>query len=243
MSRDYCFTTWTEPNIDNEQCKYWIYGREQCPETDRQHYQGFIMLNKTNRLPAVKRILGAGDQSHIEPRRGTRQQARDYCIKDGDFVEWGQFERLNFQELFKQDIKFLKENYPAFYCRYHRGLFLLNNNIPKWRDVTVTIIWGKTGTGKTRKVMEMEDVYKLDPPYLWWDGYAGEKILLIDDYEKDAINRGMLLNICDGYKLRLQTKGGHCWAEWNKVFITSNFDPEGWASNALCRRVSVTENL
>lgn len=154
-------------------------------------------------------------------------------------MEWGEFEALTQAELFRKDIPFLIENYPAFFCRYHRGLQTMASlGGKKWRDVKVIVKWGVSGSGKTRSVMELDDVYKLDPPYKWWDGYYGEKNLLLDDYKKDAMDRGMLLNICDGYKLRLETKGGHCWANWDTVYITSNYDPEMWACSALERRIT-----
>lgn len=243
MARDYVFTSWTQPNIDEDKVKYWCYGREQCPTTNREHYQGFIVFKRTHRIPGAKRILGGGDGTHLEARQGTRRQAVDYCKKDGDFTEWGVLETLTYDELFKQDLNFLKENYPAFFCRFHKGLSLLKSgNQAKWRDVEVHIIWGSTGTFKTRTVMEMDDVYKLDPPYSWFDGYYGEKILLLDDYKKGAISRGFLLNLCDGYKLRLETKGSHTWAAWNKVYITSNFDPNNWACDALKRRITTITN-
>lgn len=240
MSRDYVFTAWTIPKIDNGECKYWCWGLERCPSTDKEHYQGFVIFKRTHRVPSAKRILGGGDGIHLEARRGSRQQAREYCRKDGGmFDEWGEFEQLTQAELFKQDLNFLKENYPAFFCRYYRGLQLLKStNTVKWRDVEVNIIWGESGTFKTRRVMEMDDVYKLDPPYSWFDGYFGEKILLIDDYKRGAINRGHLLNLCDGYKLRLETKGGHVWAAWNKVYITTNYDPSEWMCKAMERRVN-----
>lgn len=239
MSRDYVFTSWHKPEYDESGIKYVCWGIEQCPTTAREHYQGYVIFKRTHRIPNAKRILGGGDTIHLEPRRGTRQQARDYTRKDGDIYEWGEFESLTFDQLFSQDLEFLKKNYPAFFCRYHKGLALLKTgNQKKWRDVEVIVIWGDTGTFKTRQVMEMEDVYKLDPPYTWWDGYLGEDILLLDDYKKGAINRGQLLNICDGYKLRLETKGGHTFANWTKVYITSNFSPDSWACSALKRRIT-----
>ena len=241
MSNDYCFTCWDVPIPDTDRCRYYIFGRERCPSTNREHYQGFIILNRGARIPAAKRILGGGNNAHLEARRGTRVQAREYCLKDGDVTEWGEFEPLTCKDLFTKDIKFLKEYYPAFFCRYHKGLGLLQGQGDKWRDVNVIILWGPTGVGKTRRVMEMDDVYKLDFPYTWWDGYSGESILLIDDYKGGAISRGALLNICDGYKLRLETKGSHTWAMWHTVYITSNYDPALWTTSALDRRVSCVE--
>lgn len=239
MSRDYVFTAWDEPSIDDEQCRYWVYGKELCPETNREHYQGFVVFNRTHRIPGAKRILGAGDGVHLEPRRGTRQQADEYARKDGDVKSYGRLEAFTQNELFKQPISYLIKEHPAFYCRYHKGLEMLKSfDVPKWRDVEVHILWGEPGTGKTRHVMEMDDVYKIDSPYKWWDGYQGESILLIDDYQEGMIDRGMLLNICDGYKLRLETKGGHTWALWKKVYITSNNNPALWMCKAMKRRVT-----
>lgn len=239
MSRDYVFTAWEEPNIDDEQCRYWVYGKELCPDTGRQHYQGFIIFTRTHRIPGAKRVIRAGDGVHLEPRRGTRQQADEYARKDGDVKSYGKLEAFTQNELFKQPINYLIKEHPAFYCRYYKGLTMLKSfDVPKWRDVEVFIIWGEPGVGKTRQVMEMDDVYKIDSPYKWWDGYNGESILLIDDYTEGMIERGMLLNICDGYKLRLETKGSHTWALWSKVYITSNNNPAEWMCKAMKRRVT-----
>lgn len=239
MSRDWCFTcfdTEKELTFDKKNVRYITYGRERCPTTGREHYQGFAIFNRTCRIPKAKSWIGGGDGVHCEPRRGTRNEARDYCRKDGDVIEWGQFEGFTKEQLFRQPIGYLKENYPEFYCRYHRGLEKLQEKGPKWRDIKVTVLWGGTGVGKTRKVMEMDSVYKIDPPYTWWDGYEGEEILLIDDFRIGAIHRGMLLNLLDGYRLRLETKGSHTWALWKEVYITTNFNPETW-EDPLLRRI------
>ena len=121
--------------------------------------------------------------------------------------------------------------------RYVRGIEkLLINKGEMWREVKVTLIHGDTNTGKTRHVMEMDSVYKIDPPYKWFDGYEGERILLIDDYKIRSIERGLFLNLLDGYRLRLETKGGHTWALWEEVYITSNYNMDHW-DDAMRRRV------
>lgn len=240
MARDWCFTSFVTDKLldfEKDKIRYICYGRERCPTTDREHYQGFAIFKRTCRIPKAKEWIGGGDGTHLEPRRGSRDEARNYCRKsDGEFIEWGQYEALTQEQLFGQPIGFLKKEYPAFYCRYYKGLERLQSRGPKWRNLKVYILWGATGTGKTRQVMEKEDVYKLDPPYQWWDGYEGEKILLIDDYKVGAISRGQLLNILDGYQLRLETKGSHTWALWEEVYITTNYNPETW-DDAVLRRV------
>jgi len=238
--RDWCFTSFdTVVEFNKDVVKYICWGDEVCPDTGREHLQGFVVFKKTGRIPQVKRWLGS-DSVHVESRRGSKDQARDYCFKaGGSKFEFGEFESLTKEELFKKPKRFIVENYPEFYCRFHR---VINENQPKgekWRGVDVVWIWGAPGTGKTREVMEMDEVYKLDYPYKWFDGYYGEDILLLDDYVEDAIPRGQLLNLLDGYRQRLETKGGHTWALWTKVYITSNKDPTLWWDAALERRVSM----
>jgi len=80
---------------------------------------------------------------------------------------------------------------------------------------------------------QLENIFKIDgDDTLWWDGYQGQKILLIDDFY-GTIKYGKLLNILDIYPLRLPTKGGHTYANWEKIYITSNDKPDKWYQKGL----------
>lgn len=243
MSRDYCFTyydTEREINFNKEKVKYIIYGREVCPDTKRKHLQGYVIFSRTCKIPKCQEWADI-PKAHVEPKFGTRVQAREYCMKEGDWYEWGVFDAYTEQDLMKKPKKWLIDNgYWAFYCRYYRAISLLADKGPKWREVNVYWLWGEAGSGKTRTAMEQDDVYKIDAPYKWWDGYDSEGTLLIDDYESHAIERGALLNLLDGYRLRLETKGGHVWAAWHTVYVTSNKCPRdmGQWDSALARRVT-----
>ena len=122
-------------------------------------------------------------------------------------------------------------------------------NRKKFRKVEVVVLSGSTGTGKTRKAME-EANYKITGNQLqWWDGYEGEKCICIDEYNND-IGITELLNILDGYELRLPIKGSFTYANWNKVYITTNLTKSQFHSNAksehrkaLFRRVTKWQNL
>lgn len=244
MSRDYVFTSWVKPEPVNGEYTYVCWGVEQCPTTLRTHFQGFIVLNRSHRLPKAKRIVGGGCDTHLEARRGSREDAREYCRKDGEFTELGNwvFDGLKTGDILSLSVEKIKEDYPLMYVRYWRGIERLHAvKSPAWRNVECTWLWGETGCGKTRSVVELGSVYKIDPPYRWWDGYDNEDILLIDDFSYDAIPRGTLLNLLDGYSLRLETKGSHCWAQWTKVYITSNFAP--WEDQALHRRLQTVTRL
>lgn len=72
----------------SDDVRYITWGNE-TGESGTPHLQGFVIFNGSKRLRAVKRILG--NRVHAESARGTSQQARDYCHKDGDFIEFGSF--------------------------------------------------------------------------------------------------------------------------------------------------------
>lgn len=78
---------------------------------------------------------------------------------------------------------------------------------------------------------------------LWWDGYAGEGRLIIDDFY-GWIQHHVLLRVLDVYPMRLDIKGSTTYAAWTEVFITSNKHPREWfnkypwdADDALQRRI------
>jgi hypothetical protein len=95
----------------------------------------------------------------------------------------------------------------------------------------------------------MEEVdFKISGDALqWWDGYDGEKSILIDEYD-NQIPITRLLNLLDGYHLRLPVKGGFTYAAWTKVIITTNLNPLELHPNAkqqhraaLHRRINRTQ--
>lgn len=90
--RNICFTL---NNYDEEDFKsllssrlfsYVILGRE-IASTGTPHIQGYAELKKRTRFGTLKKHLPHG--IHVERRKGTAQQAADYCRKDGNFEEAG----------------------------------------------------------------------------------------------------------------------------------------------------------
>ena len=149
----------------------------------------------------------------------------------------------------------LIEHTPVAFVKYHRGLdkvaFHLNKvRGKKQRDVKLTVLIGPSGCGKTSSAYELDpDLYKLDTDHnnaLWFDGYEGEKTLLIDDFE-GWISFRTLLNITDRYPYRAPIKGGFTWALWTHVIITSNLPVEHWYMqqdiSPLQRRINLIKNF
>jgi len=52
--------------------------------------------------------------------------------------------------------------------------------------------------------------------------------LILDDYRGNGLKFEDLLQVLDGRRLMLPIKGGHTYALWTRVIITSNTIPENW---------------
>lgn len=99
----------------------------------------------------------------------------------------------------------------------------------EWRDLQVTYIFGKTGLGKTRLVMEKHgytNVYRVtDYKKYPFDDYAGEDVLLLEEY-RSSFGIGDILKYLDGYPLRLTARFKNKQACYTKVYIVTNDTPE-----------------
>ena len=263
--RNSCMALFEAPKFDMSKILYACYQPELCPTTGKLHYQTYVEFKDSYPLKSCQKYVGV-DNCHIERRRGDPEEARNYCFKseskNGDFVELGDFntcpklknkgKRTDLKKLAEDVIngKKMDEIDPVMIIKYSKGIKELKaiqskkiNN--RYVEPTVCVIWGDAGVGKTKSIYDkegFENCYKLDKTNneVWFDGYQGEKILIIDDFY-GWIQWGQLLNILDGYPLKLQIKGGHDWKAWEKVYITSNKHYSEWYSrediSALTRRI------
>lgn len=88
-------------------------------------------------------------------------------------------------------------------------------------------IYGPPGSGKTKYVF---DTYDIDNLYIknaktkWWDGYNGQEIVLIDDFDMDCVHQGHYLKIwADRYPVNCEVKGGSRLIRPKKIIVTSNY--------------------
>lgn len=90
----FCFTFFYDNEDEIERldeklkgfCKYFIYGKENCPTTSKKHLQGFMKLDKKRRFLAVKKLCP--QSIHLEVCKGGEKDNLMYCKKDGDWIEW-----------------------------------------------------------------------------------------------------------------------------------------------------------
>lgn len=245
QSHSWCFTLYEEPSCKVEDFRYIVMGKEKCPTTGRIHWQGYAETHKKTAMAGMKKLLN-DKTAHLEPRKGTAEEASKYCKKDDDFIEHGTMvkmgERTDLKKVAeelvsrKRTLDDVMESEPELYCRYRNGLkdlesLALKKEAKTWRNVDVTVLWGEAGSGKTRKAVEEDDYYLVTvTKNQWWDGYNGQKTIIIDDYYGDW-SWNFLLRVLDGYICQLPIKGGFTYALWTKVIITSNVPPPYWYPN------------
>lgn len=84
--RNICFTSFNEvaPVFDEESMAYMIYQQEKAPTTGKLHWQGYVEFKEQTTTKNAKRFLG--DSTHLEARKGSQEQAINYCKKSDTAV-------------------------------------------------------------------------------------------------------------------------------------------------------------
>lgn len=95
-----------------------------------------------------------------------------------------------------------------------------------FREITTTYIFGATGTGKTRYVMEnsgYDNVYRVTDYKHPFDGYKQENTICFDEF-RSSLLIGDMLTYLDGYPLALPARYANRQACYTEVYLISNID-------------------
>lgn len=244
------------------QLRYVVFQKEKGEEGGHIHYQGYVEFKRPKRLGGLKKIHKS---IHWEQRRGTREQARDYCMKedtreDGPW-EFGDFgltpgARTDLADLYKlareeKTLLAVAEAMPGPYMRAYKAVQHVRqleafDKPNRTTDLEVVLLFGPPGSGKTRMVYhDSPDVYAIPiGKQLWFDGYRGEKHVLIDDFSGN-MRLVDTLRLLDRYPIQVPIKGGHVWWCPDKIYLTCNVHPLDWydytkrkdSYQALTRRI------
>jgi len=266
-SRNFCFTinNYTEDvlnSILDADCTYIIVGKEKGEECGTPHLQGFVSFKNARSLKNLKKINAT---AHWEIARGTPQQNRDYCSKQGDFQERGVIpmdqkakgdcEKDRWAHIIQLseagDWDTLKLEYPVEYGQKLKNLEHINKKRKKdvsTLDGELPHQWfvGETGCGKSKRARdENPGAFVKDPTSKWWDGYDGQDVVIIDDFDKYQVSQGGdMKRWLDRYAFQAQFKGGYEFIRPKKVIVTSQYTPaEIWEDtktvDAIMRRVKM----
>jgi hypothetical protein len=208
-----------------------------------EHYQIYIELPKDQRLSYMRRIEGA---AHWEPCKDI-QAAQDYCSKadtrvsgpytggqiTGKISQGRRTDLLRLRDSVKQGTPLRQicddDTIAPTMLRYPRAYNLLQQayTVDRNWDCTITLVFGPTGTGKTTWAhTEYPDIFTRMPGK-WWDGYNGERKVLLDDF-KGWIPFNELLRIADRWPYRAEIKGGSTSILCDELIITTNYPPRRW---------------
>lgn len=258
--RTWCYTinNYTEDDINRVKALTGTMHRccKEVGTTDNTpHLQGAITFSRTYRLAALKKLI---PRAHWEVAKACDPE--NYCIKGEIIID----ERNNNQG-HRTDLgnaievgrtlgyKQMAKECPETFVKYHKGLKELLFTIHEqqdWFDTKVYVFWGPPGSGKSKRARTIDpNLYNVPEPIngaLWFDGYMGQKSILLDDFY-GWIKYHTLLQLTDGYPITMPIKGSFVHRQWDTVIITSNKPPELWYNReeiaALKRRITSIEHV
>lgn len=250
VSKTWAFTlnNWTteeEKQLKDLECNYIVFGYEKGKEGTK-HLQGHIVFKKSMRLSALKKLNERAHWSNVI----SEESSANYCMKDKEYYlkdNRNQGTRNDLAAACKLvtevGIVALKEEMPEVYVRYHGGFDKLVKYKKRDFKPIVTWIYGETGSGKTRMIVEKEkDLWISGKNLKWWQGYEGQEATLFDDFRADFCTFHELLRILDRYPYSIEVKGGHRELISKRMYITSCYRPEDIYNtrediNQLIRRI------
>lgn len=225
-------------------------------EQGTPHYQGYVAWQQKQRLTALTALLPG---AHWEVARGTPTQNRDYCTKPegrlGDFCEFGE---LPAEKGARTDLALLhsrlkdgltnKEYVSEFFTTFVRYPNLVANYIAasiEARDPRVPLhswlLVGPPGLGKSRLAGHLGKRLADGRIFRhclgkWFDGYVGERTILLDDFSGSSIPFTQFKHLLDRYPLRVELKGLSCEMAATNFIITTNQDPKEWWQETVTGR-------
>lgn len=250
--RHFCFTinNYTELDYNKltkkglKQIKYIVVGKEVGLKEKTPHLQCFVSFHHEKSINAAKKYM---EIPYIEfiYEDSTPYKAAQYCKKDGDYYEEGTPPKQQGKRKDIDDIKnlvsqgstvkeMLKKDQIKNYqgLRFAEGLKKYYETKRNWKP---TVIWyyGKPGTGKTHKAMDIchqhtdeDNIYEQLNTGQWWEGYDGQEYVVIDDMRGDFMKFNEFIKLIDRYPYRVQTKGSTRQFLAKVIIITSPFPPE-----------------
>jgi len=250
-SKYWCFTLNNPlPNYaDLKRLIRWSYmcvGKE-VGDNGTPHLQGFIAMESRVRFTTMKKLV---PKAHIEVMYGTTKQAIEYCKKDGDWEEYGVLPvdtgrtggtsgGQRKAENFKRMVVLAKEDKmdevldidPVSYVQHYHAFKRIRQDHPKklcdLDGVCGEWIWGEPGIGKSRAARQENNNIYDKPANKWWDGYQGEEVILIDDFDLNHRVLGHhLKRWADRYSFPAEMKGTTIQIRPKKIVVTSNYSIE-----------------
>lgn len=231
-------------------CTYHIIGKEGKNATP--HIQGAIRFKNKKSFKQIQDLI---PRAHIEICK-SMDASIVYCKKEGDFEEIGFYK--NGRPTNQERIKRLREApldelvdsgelsmFSVSAIKKARLILASEHSHFTPSGLRGVWYWGPPGTGKTRKAREENPGAYLKSQNKWFDGYQGEKTIILDDLDSNVL--GHYLKIwTDRYACSGEVKGGTVNLQHESFIVTSNYHPDSlWSDDpdmceAIKRRFKIT---
>lgn len=254
-ARGWCFTANLKEDVDNvildhpmTGCRYQIW---QYERVSHLHIQGYVYFDNARTGRAVKTLIHewCGVEANMRIARGSAEDNKIYCSKEESRVE-GPFEHGDIPnqgnrsdlavawELYQENgiSKDLVDNYTSQMLMYGEKMkkLLQELRLSHWvqrkgyEPPEVIVLWGPTGTGKTRRAMEEGAIKCKYTSRYQWGHYEGQPVVCFDEFKGQVVIEE-LLEYLDGHPTTVQIPymGNKPWIP-KKIYICSNFQPRDW---------------
>lgn len=229
---------------------YWCMADE-IGENQTYHTHLYLQGKGAIRFSTIKKHF---EGAHFEMAKGTAMQNREYVSKtgkwekdkkhetcvEGTFEEWGEMpvERqgarndiADLHAMIKQGLSNyeIMEAMPEAMLQLDkieqaRQVIVQEEFKVKWREMSCLYVYGDTGTGKTRSIMESygyENVFRVTDYRHPFDNYRGQDVVIFEEF-RSSFHVSDMLNYLDGYPLELPCRYANKYACYTKVYIVSN---------------------
>ena len=232
-------------------CTYWIMCDEIGGKDGTEHTHIYVAFKAPVRFSTLKRRFPT---AHIEKPVSTHKSNIEYVTKTGKWVNtdkgatslpntletWGEEPRdsngtnehlMVLYEYIKEGLSNYEilekcSDYLFDTDKIDRVRLLLKQEEYKntWRSLEVCYIYGKTGLGKSRYVMEKygyENVFRITDYIHPWDTYKSEDVIVFEEFSS-CLKISDMLVYNDGYPVKLPARYADKQACYTKVYIISN---------------------
>ena len=225
-----------------------------CISADGLHHLHMVLEDSNMaRFSTLKKLY---PKAHLDPTKGTKEQAEDYIQKKGKFQEKGEqvlytarFGEIKGNQGARKDFDIIEEMLEDWFTPdwimdknfafrrydkmirddYYRRRFKAT---PSKRKITVVWHVGESGSGKSYEYVKMQNTLELcDAVYYVTDYEHGfdkycGQDFLFMDEFRGHMRYSQLLTLLDGYKTQVPCRYSNVYALWNYVAIASILPPE-----------------
>lgn len=161
---------------------------------------------------------------------------KDTFEEYGNIPEYKQGKRTDLTAIYEMveqgcDNAEIMKSYPDLSIKYMDKInrLRLEMQIAKYqseiRTVTVNYVFGATGTGKSRTIIEEHgaaNVYRVTDYEHMFDLYMGQPVLVFEEF-RSSVKMQDMLNYLDIYPIALPARYTNKWAMFTTVYIVSNW--------------------